>query len=353
MNTTINTVFFGNGTASHCWRIDGVARHLNADTPHACYVTEWNKWNKKLPEGTDIVILELLTSPEMVEDCHKQGAKVIYEADDAFLDSYGKERKNLDHLSDDHKEKTIETIKKCDAMIVTNETLRDNYRRFVDIPIYIIPNYVDYEWYGEGRFNIERTTEEVRIGWFGSQGHLEDLQMVIPALKQILDKYPHTKFIYCGFGGMSSDRLVTEAGWGEDVFKELPRNRREFVPGVREDLWPMKHRSLDLDIGIAPLIDDYFNKCKTPIKWMEYSILSTPSVCSPTLYSEVVENCRTGFIAKSVEEWVEHLSALIENKDLRKRIGENASKEVYNKHNLKDHLDEWLVVFKEVLRGKN
>lgn len=351
MTTTdeINIVFFGNSTASHCWRIDGIAHWLNQETSHACYVTEWSKWNGKLPEETDLVIMELLTSPDMVDECHEQGAKVIYEADDAFIDTYGKERKNLEHVSKDHKETTIETIKRCDAMIVTNKTLKENYARFVDIPIYVLPNYMDFNWYGEGKINIERTTDEVRIGWFGSQGHLEDLEMITPAINQVLEKYPQTKFIYCGFGGMSGDSIATEVGWGEDIFKDIPRNRREFVPGVREDIWPMRHRNLDLDIGIAPLIDDYFNKCKTPIKWMEYGVLGTPAVCSPTLYEDVIKHGKTGFIAKSLGDWVKYLSELIEDKKLRERVGEAAKDEVYNKYNLKDHKEKWLGVFKKVL----
>ena len=348
----INIVWFGNGTASHAWRIGGIARHMNIETPHAVYVTDWTKWNKKLTEGTNIVISELLTSPEMVDDCHAQGAKVIWEADDAFLDTYGKEeRKNLTTVVGEFKEKTIETIAKCDALTVTNEELKANYARFTDKPIYVLPNYIDFGWYGHGKLNIERTTDEIRIGWFGSQGHLEDLQMIIPALKEILEKYQNTKFIYAGFGGMSSNRLVTEAGWGEDVFKKLPRDRREYVMGVREDHWPMKHRTLDLDIGISPLIDDAFNRCKTPIKWMEYSILSTPSVCSPVLYEDVIEHGKTGFIAHNVADWVKYLSLLIEDSEKRKEVGAKARKAVEENYDLDNHWEKWENVYKKVLNA--
>lgn len=349
--TTINGVFFSNGTASHCWRIDGVANIINKNTPHAIYVTDWRKWNERLPEGCNLVIAEMLTAPDMVDKIHAQGAKVIYEADDALIDSYGNERKNLQKVGESHKEETIKTIQSCDAITVTNQTLKENYARFTDKPIFVLPNYVDYEWYGENKLDILRTTGEIRIGWFGSQGHLEDLQMVIPALKDILGKYPETKFVYCGFGGMSSDSFLTEIGWGEDVFRDLPRERREFIMGVREDIWPMKHRFMDLDIGIAPLVDDYFNRNKTPIKWMEYSVLGTPSVVSPTLYEDFVDHNRTGFIANSTEDWVSHLSHLIENPELRKSIGDKAKAVVKAKYDLKDHWEDFLSVYETVVLG--
>jgi glycosyltransferase involved in cell wall biosynthesis len=353
MNTTINALFFENGTASHRWRIDGVADRVNADhtQPHGIYVLNWQRWNDTLPEGTNLVIMEMLSSPKMVEKIHSLGAKVIFEADDALIDTYGKERKNLMQVNEEHRNWTLDTLKLVDAMTVTSETLKENYARFYDGPIYVLPNYMDYQWYGEENFNIERTTDEIRIGWFGSQGHLEDLQMVTPAIGEILIKYPQVKFVYCGFGGMSSDKKITQIGWGEDVFKELPRDRREYYIGVNEEIWAIKHRGLDLDIGICPLINDEFNKNKTPIKWMEFSVLGTPTVCSPTLYEDVVDHNRSGFIANDTSQWVEYLSCLIEDKEKRKSIGDKAKALIKAKYNIDDHYNEWMSVYKEVVLG--
>jgi glycosyltransferase involved in cell wall biosynthesis len=357
MTTTTKPIradFYTNGTASHCWRIDGVADWLNFYTEeHAVYVAEWTKWKGKPGEDANLVIIEMLTSEDMVKDCHAHGAKVIYETDDAMIDSYGDERGNLQKVGGEFRDASIRTINSCDAMIVTTERLKKSYEGTITIPIYVIPNYVDFNWYGKGKLNIERTTDEVRIGWFGSRGHLEDLKMVTPAICEVLDKYPQAKFVYAGFGGMSSDSVATEATWGEDVLKDIPRERREFVVGVREDVWPMKHRTLDLDIGIAPLIDDTFNWCKTPIKWMEYGLLGTPMVCSPTLYSEYVKDGENALIANNHKEWVKHLSALIEDAALRKKIGEAARAEAENNWDLEDHKEEFLKVFQEVVYGKN
>lgn len=345
----INIVFLTNGTASPRWRIDGIASRVNKTTEHAIYVTPWKSWNGKLPEGTDIVVMELLTSPQMVKECQAQGAKVIWEADDALLDTYGKERKNLMHHSAKARQNTIDTIAACDAVTVTNEKLAKNYARFTDKEVYVLPNYVDYEWYGENGVDIVRNSDEIRLGWFGSRGHLEDLKMVTPAIKILLERYPRLKFVYCGFGGMSSDKKVTEIGWGEDVFKDLPRDRREYHIGVPEEFWPMKHRMLDYDIGICPLIDDEFNWCKTPIKWKEYAILGTPSVCSPALYSPYVNHGKDGYIADTVEDWVKYLSLLIEDAEHRTRMGKTAQERIKKEFNIDNHWEKWLEVYKEVL----
>ena len=77
-------------------------------------------------------------------------------------------------------------------------------------------------------------------------------------------KVDDDQLFYCRQRGLSEEDAVSMLvnGFCKDVFKELPRDRREFMPGVPEEYWPMKHRFMDLDIGIAPLIDDNFNKHK-------------------------------------------------------------------------------------------
>jgi glycosyltransferase involved in cell wall biosynthesis len=349
----LRIIFFTNGTASPKWRAEGIASRLNRLTEHEMFITDFSHWNEDII-GANLVIVEMLTGQATVDACHRQGAKVIYEADDAVIDTYGKERKNLMHIGPVWKANAIETIKKCDAVTVDNLTLKENYGRFTKKPTYVLPFYVDFEWYGRGLPEIKRITDEVRIGWFGSQGHYEDLVMVAPAIKRVLEKYPKTKFVYCGYGGMSSDRLVTEIGWGEDVFKEIPRERREFVIGVPYDNWPTKHKLLDFDIGISPLIRDYFNQCKTYTKWLEYSAIGVPGIYSPTVYTEEsnfapVKHGKTGFIADTIDDWVKYLSRLVEDEALRKKMGQEAREEILTNYDLDNHWQKWIEVYEKVV----
>jgi glycosyltransferase involved in cell wall biosynthesis len=352
----MDILVFTNDTSSPKWRFEGVARHFNENTQHAMYITSWKNWNHKTL-GADIVILEMLTSPEMVRECQAKGAVVIFEADDAYIDTYKREeRKNLQHMNDKWREQAIETIKLCDAMTVTNHVLKENFARYTDKPIYILPNFVDFEWYGrESRLPIKRATNEIRIGWFGSKGHYEDLRMVVNAINRVIAKHPNVKFVYQGYGGFSSDRKSTEIGWGEDVFKEIPRSRREFFRPVDAEYWPEKMRLLDLDIGLAPLIDDWFNHCKSHIKWMEYAITGSPSVVSPTVYTEhpeekngsVVEHGKTAFVATTEDEWFEYICKLVEDEKLRKDMAAAARKVIEEKWDLANNLTRFEKVYKK------
>lgn len=354
----LNILVFTNDTASRKWRFDGIADRFHKLTNHEMFITSHKGWNGDTL-GADLVIMEMLTSPKMVEECHAQGAKVIFEADDAAIDTYGRERKNLQHIGETWKNESIRTVAMVDAVTVTNHYLASNYSRFTKKPVYVLPNYIDFDWYGKEKLRIERATNEIRLGWFGSKGHYEDLKMIMPALQEVMAKYPHLKLIYCGYGGFSSDKLSTEIGWGEDVFKELPPFQREFVRNVNEHLWPMKFRTLDIDIGLAPLIHDEFNHCKTPIKWMEYAALEIPAVMSPTVYEEhpefkdksIVSDGKTGFIARTVEDWIEYISKLVEDADLRKTIGKNAKREVCKKWDLDLHWQKFEDVYLKVVNS--
>lgn len=352
MKDHLKILAFTNKTASHIWRFDGIARRMNERTEHEMAVTTHDQWNRDTI-GANIVIMEMLSSHSMVETAKNMGAKVIYEADDVVLDAYGRERKNLQHVDNDFRSSAIETIRKCDAVTVATEAMKENYSRYTDKPVYVLPILMDYGFYGHA-VNIqmpERNTDEIRIGWFGGKSHFEDLKMVLPAIKEVLERDERVKFIYCGYGGTGGESLAMEAAWGEDVLKDIPRERREFVPGANEDFWPWKHRFLDLDIGIAPLIDDEFNRAKCYTKWMEYSALRTPAVVSPTVYGKVVKHGETGLIANTTEEWVNHIMALVQDKKLREKIGNAASVEVEQHHNLEDRWEDWIKVYTEILES--
>jgi glycosyltransferase involved in cell wall biosynthesis len=357
MENSLKALAFTNMTASHKWRLSPIADRINKCTPmDEMFVTDYTTWNDEFL-GANLIILEMLVGAELVDKAHAAGAKVIYEADDAVIDTYGKERKNLQHLDEKMRGNAIDTIKRCDAVTVTNSELAENFARFTDKPIYILPNYVDFNWYKQDYEKPERNTDEVRLGWFGSRGHFEDLRMLVPLIHRLLDKYPQLRFVYCGYGGISDDKHSTKMKFGEDVFAEIPRDRREFYLPVHEDLWAYKHQTLDIDIGLAPLVNDSFNRQKTPIKWMEYAMCETPTVASRVLYGQhpiipnksTIEHGVTGFLCDTIDDWEMYISKLIEDKNLRTSIAKSAKDEVLINWNLDRNWRKWLDIYHEVV----
>jgi glycosyltransferase involved in cell wall biosynthesis len=95
---------------------------------------------------------------------------------------------------------------------------------------------------------------------------------------------------------------------------------------VEKHLWSKQTRGIDLatsDIGLAPLPDNRFTRGKCSFKVLEYCATGLPVVASPigTNVDHVRENS-TGLFATNTQEWVDRVSCLIQDPQLRRKMGE-------------------------------
>ena len=107
--------------------------------------------------------------------------------------------------------------------------------------------------------------------------------------------------------------------------------------------------SLNLDIAIIPLADTEFNHSKSCIKWYEFSSLGVPSLVSNvTPYKDEIQNNALAY--NSSEEFVQMLSDLIEDKNLREHLGNNACEWVKANRDLADTSKHYIQVFNKHLK---
>ena len=86
------------------------------------------------------------------------------------------------------------------------------------------------------------------------------------------------------------------------------------------DKYYKKLQKIDFDIGVAPLIDNEFNRCKSNLRWLEWSALGVPTVASRVVPFQCIRPNIDGYLAKNEKEWYTNLRALIEIPKLRERI---------------------------------
>jgi glycosyltransferase involved in cell wall biosynthesis len=121
--------------------------------------------------------------------------------------------------------------------------------------------------------------QSVTIGYMGSKGHQEDLLMIVPALIGILERFPHVRFET--FGTVAMPDAVRR--FGQQVTAYGPTN------SYSEFLQTLHH--LDWDVGLAPLRNNAFNLCRSPIKFLEYTACGIPTVASDiSVYRSVMES---------------------------------------------------------------
>lgn len=155
----------------------------------------------------------------------------------------------------------------------------------------------------------------VRIGYFsGSITHNDDIQMILPVLAQVMERYPNVELDFVGELDIPQElhsvqgRIIAKpfVAW-----EELPR----LIAAV--------------DINIAPLCDTIFNAAKSENKWIEASLVKVPTVASNVgAMGQMVKNGITGFLCENNKEWLTALEKLILDSALRKQVGEQAYQHV-------------------------
>jgi glycosyltransferase involved in cell wall biosynthesis len=82
------------------------------------------------------------------------------------------------------------------------------------------------------------------------------------------------------------------------------------------------------DIGIYPLVDDPFVYGKSGLKAIVYMAMGLPVVASAIGTTPlVVRDGENGFLVKSEDEWLKALRRLIDDPELRSRLGEQARRD--------------------------
>ncbi len=80
-----------------------------------------------------------------------------------------------------------------------------------------------------------------------------------------------------------------------------------------------------IDIGLYPLPDEEWVLGKSGLKALQYMALGIPTVATAVGANfRVIEDGVSGFLVRSDSEWIDALSRLIDDPELRLRIGQNA-----------------------------
>jgi glycosyltransferase involved in cell wall biosynthesis len=218
--------------------------------------------------------------------CKKNNIRLVFDTDDA-LDLVSTTNLHFWHIQPripiyHH------MLEVADVVTTTTPTLAD-YLRTRNSNVVVLPNSVDpEEWHPRPR------GKELRIGWTGSPTHFSDLNIVLDAVRDLQKKHPFT-FVLQGLCAENSveelcENLTKQAGrkfFETTLGKSIKRFREklsgikyEFHPSVRVDLHAQTVCDLALDIGIAPLGDDQFNRNKSCIKYYEYAMSGAVTVAS-------------------------------------------------------------------------
>lgn len=225
----------------------------------------------------------------------KYAKKIIYNFDDAIMYS----AKIPERDSRLRFVRFRRSVKLADMVIAGSSYLAEHAKKF-NSNVKILPIGLKVSDYAVNC--PDKDDSIVRLVWIGSQSTLHYLEEIKPALEEIGSRFDNVIL-----------RIIC------DDFFDL-RNIQ-----VEKYIWSERTRGIDLaasDIGLAPLPDNRFSRGKCSFKVLEYAAAGLPVVASPVgTNADYVRDGITGFFATNTQQWLDKISRLVEDPQLRKKMG--------------------------------
>ena len=222
--------------------------------------------------------------------------RLIYNYDDAVMYS----DKRPDRVSLSHLLPFRRTARLADMIIVGSPYLAAQSRQ-LNANVKVLPIGLDTEDYLAKQ--PDNSDGKIRLVWIGSASTLAYLAELRPVLEQIGRTFNRVRLRIIG-----------------DTFFDLESMAVEKIP------WRRETRAVQLaaaDIGLGPLPSNPFTEGKCSFKILEYACSGLPVVASPVGTNGVfVKEGVTGFLASDHTQWLARLSQLIEDEQLRVRMGQ-------------------------------
>jgi glycosyltransferase involved in cell wall biosynthesis len=212
-----------------------------------------------------------------------------------------------------HKKKIPRLIRMSKHVIVGNNFLK-RYALQFNPHVTVIPTVIDTDRYSPKK--DYRRQGKVNIGWVGLAYNLPYVQKLEETLQKLKKEIGDFTFTVICSKGLEIDGV-------DSIFKSWSYDDEI------EDI-------SNLDIGIMPLADDEWAKGKCGLKVLQYMACDVPVVASPVgVNNEIIKDGENGFLAATDTEWLEKLSLLARNEELRRKIGRKGRETVEKHYSLK------------------
>ena len=238
---------------------------------------------------------------------------IIYDFDDSvFLSNYSSANRIMHFLKSPRK--IAQIIKLSKVVIAGNNHLR-NYAVKYNKNVLIIPTVIDTDKYCPVK--SQKQSNKIVIGWIGTYTTNQYLCVIRNVFLRLLKKY--------------KDRVEIRLIGCKDNFLD--------IPGIVYKNWSLSKEIEDLkyiDIGVMPIWEDEWTKGKCAFKIIQYMATGASVIASPIgMNKEVVIDGENGFLATDEDAWLQKLTQLIEDTDLRERFALRGRQTAEREYSLK------------------
>lgn len=293
------------------------------------------------------------TIKNIINYCRQNGVKTIYETDDLLqgLDNVNPMFQDMQgHIS-----QVRMMASEVDVCTTTGKELQNELLK-LNPNVEILPNCVDPK-----KWKKRKGGKKVRVGWAGGSSHTADMFVIIDVIKELQQELDF-EFVIFGLAAKPWDEHVNRlkkrhaeqtkdypkmkpAPWYEKIvaldekLKELEWTHEPFVPLPE---FNKKLSDINLDIGLCPIVDTKFNRCKSAIKFYEYAMVNTCTVASKIPPYEGEVNC---CVKNKHNKWKAKLRLLIQDKKIRDFLTAEQREWVLKNRDIRNNIYKWQKVY--------
>jgi glycosyltransferase involved in cell wall biosynthesis len=316
------------------FRVEQYFPHLKPHQVEARWQSISGSWKERLltyrqlPFFDVVCIQRKLFSPFEFSWIRRKSSKILFDLDDAIMYRSSSSR-NPQSIS--RWLKFSWTVRGSDVVTVGNQFLKNEVLK-VDRKkkIFVIPTSVDTGLYPKKKKVLDQ--KEIILGWIGTKGNLKYLKNLEPVFKVLARKFSSLKLkIVC-----------------DDFYDS------RHIPVIKKP-WKVEDENEDLisfDIGLMPLNNDLWSRGKCGLKIIQYLSVGVPAVCTPVgINCDIVQHGYNGFWATTHQEWVDRITTLIQDSDLRQRMGLKGIDTVEREYSLAGTSEKFLNVLQGLCGG--
>lgn len=225
------------------------------------------------------------------------GVPYIVDYDDAAFHRYDRHRNPLVRALIGRKIDGV--MREASMVIVGNDYLADRARLAGAKRVEYLPTVINLDRYVYGQPQVN---DGFTIGWIGTPVTSKYLKVVASAVAEVAQKR-QIRIVAVGpcmltLGGVP----VETRHWSEDTEVEQIRA---------------------FDVGIMPLPNDAWERGKCGYKLIQYMACGVPVIASPVgVNRKIVEQGDNGFLASTHADWVNAFITLMDDRELRRQMGE-------------------------------
>lgn len=237
---------------------------------------------------------------------------------------------------DDEKTWRMQVMIRENAWIsTTTEYLANRFRQrrkmkpdnHPDNSVFVNPNFIADD-YTENKFDNK---DKVVIGYFGGSSHLADVHSTgaIEAVERLMHENKDIHFTAIGM----------------PIESYLPRGRYTFINGKRGSKWTSElFPQINMDIALAPLCENEFNKGKSNIKWQEATRAGAVVVATDIEPYRHQENIV--LTKNTTEDWYKALKPLVSKAKRQKLLAK--AREELKSHRLENNWHVYKEMFERI-----